>query len=138
MTNQIITLSTLIQRPLEFVWERWTQPEHIIHWNFASEDWCCPKALNELYPDGRINWRMEAKDGSFGFDFTGRYLQVEAYKRLDYILDDERRVSVQFNILSEVVELVETFEAEMENSVELQTMGWQAILDNFKKYCLID
>lgn len=138
MPNQIITVSTFIPKPISLVWNRWTQAEHIVHWNFASEDWCCPSAINDVFVDGRFSWRMEAKDGSFGFDFTGRYTHIEEHKRLEYTLDDDRKVRVQFNELPNGIELVETFEAESENSIELQTLGWQAILDNFKKYCLID
>lgn len=138
MPNQIVTVSTFIPKAISLVWNRWTQAEHIVHWNFASEDWCCPSATNDVFVDGRFSWRMEAKDGSFGFDFTGRYTHIEEHKRLEYTLDDERKVSVQFNELPNGIELVETFEAESENAIELQTMGWQAILDNFKKYCLID
>lgn len=138
MTNQIICVSTSVPKDIHFVWERWTKPEHIIHWNFAADDWICPRATNDLRVDGCFNWRMEAKDGSFGFDFTGRYTLIDEHERLEYSLDDARKVSTQFNALPTGVELVETFEAEDENTIELQTMGWQAILDNFKQYCLTD
>ena len=138
MTHQSITVSTLIPKQRDYVWNCWTKPEHIIHWNFASEDWHCPSAINDLFVEGRFSWRMEAKDGSFGFDFTGRYTNIVEHQLIEYRLDDDRIVSVQFIERAEGVELVETFEAETENSIELQTIGWQAILDNFKKYCLID
>lgn len=138
MTHQSITVSTLIPKQLLYVWNCWTKPEHIIHWNFASEDWHCPSAINDLFVEGRFSWRMEAKDGSFGFDFTGRYTNIVEYQLIEYRMDDDRFVSIQFIERAEGVELVETFEAETENSIELQAMGWQAILDNFKKYCLID
>lgn len=138
MTHQNITVSTLIPKQVACVWDCWTKPEHIIHWNFASEDWHCPSATNDLFVEGRFSWRMEAKDGSFGFDFTGRYTNIVEHQLIEYRLDDDRFVSVQFIERAEGVELVETFEAESENSIELQTMGWQAILDNFKEYCLID
>ena len=138
MTHQSITVSTLIPKQLLYVWDCWTKAEHIIHWNFASEDWHCPSATNDLFVEGRFNWRMEAKDGSFGFDFTGHYTNIVKHQLIEYRLDDDRFVSVQFIEREEGVELVETFEAETVNSIELQTMGWQAILDNFKKYCLID
>ena len=138
MTHQSITVRTLIPKQLLYVWNCWTKPEHIIHWNFASEDWHCPSAINDLFVEGRFSWRMEAKDGSFGFDFTGRYTNIVEYQLIEYRMDDDRFVSIQFIERAEGVELVETFEAETENSIELQAMGWQAILDNFKKYCLID
>ena len=138
MTNQIICVSTSIPKDIQYVWERWTKSEHILHWNFASEDWICPRASNDLRVDGRFNWRMEAKDGSSGFDFTGRYTLIDEHERLEYSLDDARKVSIQFNVLPTGVELVETFEAESKNTIELQTMGWQAVLDNFKQYCLAD
>ena len=138
MTHQSITVSTLIPKQLLYVWDCWTKAEHIIHWNFASEDWHCPSATNDLFVEGRFNWRMEAKDGSFGFDLTGHYTNIVKHQLIEYRLDDDRFVSVQFIERAEGVELVETFEAESENSIELQAMGWQAILDNFKKYCLIN
>ena len=138
MTHQSITVSTLIPKQLDYVWDCWTKPEHIVHWNFASEDWHCPSAINDLFVEGRFSWRMEAKDGSFGFDFTGRYTNIVEYQLIEYRMHDDRFVSIQFIERAEGVELVETFEAETENSIELQAMGWQAILDNFKKYCLID
>ena len=138
MTHQSITVSTLIPKQLLYVWDCWTKAEHIIHWNFASEDWHCPSATNDLFVEGRFNWRMEAKDGSFGFDFTGHYTNIVKHQLIEYRLDDDRFVSVQFIERTEGIELVETFEAETVNSIELQTMGWQAILDNFKKYCLIN
>ena len=138
MTHQSITVSTLIPKQLDYVWDCWTKPEHIVHWNFASEDWHCPSATNDLFVENRFSWRMEAKDGSFGFDFTGRYTNIVEYQLIEYRMDDDRFVSIQFIERAEGVELVETFEAETENSIELQAMGWQAILDNFKKFCLID
>lgn len=135
MLKHLITVSTIISKERSFVWDRWTQAEHIIHWNFASEDWCCPQATNDLFVGGHFNWRMEAKDGSFGFDFTGRYTGIEEMNKLDYVLDDNREVIVQFKDHSEGIELIEIFEVESEDTVELQMAGWQAILDNFKKYC---
>lgn len=138
MSSQIITVSTFIPKAITLVWHRWTQAEHIIHWNFASEDWWCPSATNDVFVDGRFVWRMEAKDGRYGFDFTGRYTHIEEHKRLEYILDDERKVSIQFNELPHGIEVVETFAAETANSLEHQALGWQAILDNFKQYCLTD
>ena len=134
----MITVSIKVKGSIEQIWDYFTNPEHIIHWNFASEDWHCPSAINDLFVEGRFSWRMEAKDGSFGFDFTGRYTNIVEHQLIEYRMDDDRFVSVQFIERAEGVELVETFEAETENSIELQTMGWQAILDNFKKYCLID
>ena len=133
-----ITVTALISADNQKVWDYYTQPNHITKWNFASDDWHCPTAENDLKVGGKYIARMEAKDGSFGFDFTGHYTNIVKHQLIEYRLDDDRFVSVQFIERADGVELVETFEAETQNAIELQTMGWQAILDNFKKYCLID
>lgn len=120
--------------PAEKVWKCWTEPEHIMKWNNASEDWFTPFAETDLIVNGRFLSRMEAKDGSFGFDFTGIYNQVKLYESIAYTLDDGRKVKVTFIEEDNKTEVIETFEAESVNSVEMQQGGWQAILDNFKKY----
>lgn len=130
----IITIQAVIQAPIKRVWEIWTNPSHIIHWNNASDDWHTTKAENDLRVGGKFMSRMEAKDGSEGFDFSGKYDNVELYKRIDYTLDDDRKVQVTFDGNSTQTTVTQHFEAEGVNTVELQQMGWQAILDNFKKY----
>ena len=132
--NVTVKVETTIQAPIEKVWEFWTSPEHIINWNFASDEWCCPSAKNDLCPGGKFNWRMEAKDGSMGFDFKGTYDIVEQFKEITYTLDDERKTEITFSASGDSIEIIEIFEAEDINSLEMQQTGWQNILDNFKKY----
>lgn len=129
-----ITVEATIDAPITKAWECWTGPEHIVHWNFASDDWCCPRAQNDVRVGGRFNGRMEARDGSAGFDFTGTYTAVEPERRLTYVMDDGREASVEFIAQDGGCRIRETFEAEEENSLEMQQTGWQAILDSFKKY----
>lgn len=129
-----ITVKTTVQADLSKVWEFWTQAEHITHWNFASDDWCCPKAENNLKPNGTFSWRMEAKDGSFGFDFTGKYDEIVNHERITYEMSDGRKVDIHFSQIGKEVSVSETFDAEGTNSDEQQRAGWQAILGNFKKY----
>jgi uncharacterized protein YndB with AHSA1/START domain len=130
----IITVEAAIHVPLKKVWKLWTDPKHIIHWNNASDDWHTTKAENDLKAGGRFLSRMEAKDGSSGFDFTGKYSKVEPYKHIEYTLDDERKVQISFVTEANVTIVTETFEAEHIYAPEMQKTGWQAILDNFKKY----
>lgn len=127
-----ITISVLVEASPERVWERFTLPEHITKWNHASDDWECPSAENDLQVGGRFNARMQAKDGSEGFDFGGTYATVDPLHTIVYTLDDDRQVTVTFTETEEGVLVSETFEMENENSEELQRGGWQAILDNFK------
>jgi uncharacterized protein YndB with AHSA1/START domain len=131
--NTQITIETVVHAPVEKVWEYWTDPEHIMKWNNASEDWFTPSAVNDLSPGGKFNWRMEAKDGSFGFDFTGAYDEVKKHKLITYTLDDGRKVRITFTPHGEETKVQEIFEAESTNSTELQRAGWQAILYNFKR-----
>jgi len=130
----VISVQVVVNKPIEMVWNSWTMPEHIINWNFASDDWCCPNAVNDLKEGGSFSYRMESKDGVIGFDFSGRYNHIVRYENIHCTLDDDRRVNIKFIGEGEVTHIVEDFEAESENSVELQKTGWQAILDNFKKY----
>jgi uncharacterized protein YndB with AHSA1/START domain len=132
--NDKITIETTINAPIDLVWKLWTSPEHIINWNFATTEWCCPSAVNDLKQGGEFKWRMEAKDGSMGFDFTGTYQQIKENELITYKMSDDRAVSIDFSIEGESVKIVESFEAEGTNSDEQQRAGWQAILDNFKKY----
>ncbi len=129
-----ITVETIVQAPVTKVWECWTKPEHITWWNNASDDWHTPRAENDLREGGKFLWRMEARDGSMGFDFSGVYDEVKANEQIAYTLDDHRKVKIIFTGNGTETTVTETFEAENENSVELQRFGWQAILDNFKKY----
>lgn len=130
----MITVETIIKAPLSKVWENWTKPEHIVNWNFASNDWHCPSASNNLNPGGQFNWRMESKDGSMGFDFTGVYEKINENELITYHMSDGRKVEIRFKDLNGEVQLTEKFEAEGTNSDEMQRAGWQAILENFKSY----
>lgn len=132
MPKQKITVKTSINAPVETVWHYWTDPAHIKQWNFASGEWHCPEAKNDLKKNGEFSYRMEAKDGSAGFDFEGVYTRVEKYKALTYLLDEGREVSVLFFPSEETTIVEETFEAENTFPPEKQQEGWQAILDNFK------
>lgn len=130
----MITIQTLVNAPLSKVWDSWTKPEHITHWAFASEDWEAPAAENDVRIGGRFKTVMSAKDKSAGFDFTGTYTAVKEHELLEYNLDDSRHVKVEFIQTPEGVKIIESFEAESTNPEEMQRAGWQAFLDNFKKY----
>ena len=130
----MITVETTVNAPISKVWEYWTKPKHIINWNFASNDWHCPRASNDLKSGGEFNWRMEAKDGSMGFDFTGIYDQINENELITYKMSDGRKVEIKFSTIDGEVKLSESFEAEGTNSDEMQRLGWQSILENFKKY----
>ncbi len=129
-----ITVETIVDSPLEKVWKAWTTPEDITQWNNASDDWYTPSADNDLTEGGDFIYRMEARDGSFGFDFSGTYNKIVEQEVLEYILTDNRKVSVAFEEKEGKTKVTETFEPESENPVDTQQQGWQAILDNFKKY----
>ena len=129
-----ITVENTVRAPLEKVWKFWTEPEHIKNWNNASEDWHTPYAENDLQVGGKFISRMEAKDGSFGFDFGGVYDDVRVNEYIEYTLGDGRKVKISFSGQENETKVVETFEPESTNSLEMQRGGWQAILDNFKKY----
>ncbi|MCG2462158.1 SRPBCC family protein [Flavobacteriaceae bacterium F89] len=129
-----ITVKTKIQASAKMVWDLWTGPEHIVKWNTASDDWHTTKADNDLRVGGKFRSRMEAKDGSFGFDFSGTYISVEPYKSIAYTMDDGRKAEVDFKENIGETEIVTVFDAESQNPIEMQSNGWQAILDNFKKY----
>lgn len=129
-----ITISTTINAPLDHVHHVWTNPEHITKWCAASDDWHAPEAWNDLRKDGRFKTRMEAKDGSFGFDFEGTYTNIDGKETIEYVMDDGRKVSIKFEEIGDTTKVTETFDAETENSEEMQRAGWQSILDNFKKH----
>ena len=132
--NQSITIEATVNAPVEKVWEFWSGPEHIKKWNAASDDWHTTRAETDLRPGGTFVSRMEAKDGSFGFDFGGVYDEVMENEYIKYTLGDDRKVSVTFKSVGDNTHVSETFEAEKMNSLEMQQGGWQAILNNFKKY----
>nr|WP_068887338.1 SRPBCC family protein [Pedobacter panaciterrae] len=129
-----VTIEATINAPVEKVWNLWTSPEHIIKWNSASEDWHTPKAENDLRVGGAFSSRMEAKDGSFGFDFGGIYDEVETHKLIAYTLGDDRKVKIIFTPDGNTTKITESFDAETQNPVEMQKGGWQSILNSFKKY----
>lgn len=130
----IITVEATVNAPIEKVWKFWTSPEHITKWNNASDDWHTPYAESDLRVGGKFSSRMEAKDGSFGFDFWGVYDIVITNERIEYTLGDDRKVKIVFTDKGNATQVIESFEAENENSIEMQKGGWQAILDNFRKY----
>ncbi|MCW3114617.1 MAG: polyketide cyclase [Segetibacter sp.] len=132
--SETITVENTVDAPVEKVWDYWTGPKHIERWNNANDDWHTPHAENDLRVGGKFSARMEAKDGSFGFDFGGVYDVVKENEYIEYTLGDDRKVKISFSSEGDKTKVVETFEAEKTNSIELQKFGWQAILDNFKKY----
>lgn len=133
-TKTNITVQTLVEAPVEKVWNSWNKPEHITKWNSASDDWHTPKASNDLRVGGKFNATMAAKDGSMSFDFEGTYTNVKPNQLIEYTIADGRTVKIVFESKGAKTQVTETFEAESENPIEMQRAGWQAILDNFKKY----
>lgn len=129
-----ITVSATVNAPVDTVWQCWTEPAHIMQWNSASDDWHTPRAENDLRTGGSFSSRMEARDGSVGFDFGGTYTEVVPQEKIAYTMDDGRTVSVLFEEQDGATLVTETFDAESENSVDLQREGWQSILDNFKAH----
>jgi uncharacterized protein YndB with AHSA1/START domain len=130
----VITVKATVTAPLEKVWKLWTDPDHIVNWNNASDDWHTPRAENDLRTGGKFLNRMEAKDGSMGFDFIGTYSLVEPMKRIAYTMEDARKADITFLENDGTTDIIEWFEAENMNSIELQEAGWQSILHNFKRY----
>jgi uncharacterized protein YndB with AHSA1/START domain len=129
-----ITVEAIINASIEKVWESWTQPQHITKWNAASDDWHTPYAENDLQEGGKMLATMAAKDGSFSFDFWGTHTKVLPLQEIATTLGDDRKMSVTFTPTNDGIKVLETFEPESQNSLELQQQGWQAILNNFKKY----
>lgn len=130
----LITVRATVNAPAETVWKHWTSPESIKGWNYASDDWHSPRAENDLRKGGRFNVRMEARDGSMGFDFGGVYDNIVPDKEIDYTMDDNRKVRITFASDGRKTDVIETFEAESTNTIDQQRNGWQSILDNFKKF----
>lgn len=129
-----ITVEATVKAPVTKVWDMWNKPQHITNWCYASDDWHAPHAENDLKIGGKLKTTMAAKDGSMSFDFEGVYTKVQENKLIEYTIADGRNVQVLFTSLGNETKVVETFEAEDTNPEEMQRSGWQAILDNFKKY----
>jgi uncharacterized protein YndB with AHSA1/START domain len=135
MDKNVITVGNTVKAPIEKVWEYWNNPQHIIHWAFASDDWESPKAENDLRVGGKFKTVMAAKDKSASFDFGGTYTAIDQHKRIEYVMAEAgRHVQTDFTQIPEGVKITQTFEPENENTLEMQKRGWQTILDNFKKY----
>jgi len=132
--NIQITVEATVNEKIEKVWTFWTGPQHITKWNAASDDWHTTKAENNLKDEGTFNYRMEAKDGSWGFDFEGTYSKVLLHKEISYQMSDGRGVEILFLPQGNSTLVRETFDAESTNPIDMQRDGWQAILNNFKKY----
>ncbi|MBL7885680.1 MAG: SRPBCC family protein [Flavobacterium sp.] len=130
----MITVQTTVKASLEKVWAFWTQPEHIMQWNNASDDWHCPKASSDLKTGGKFSYTMAAKDGSMSFDFEGTYTNVTKFSLIEYHIIDGRKVIISFEETLDGVIIKESFDPENIHPEELQQQGWQAILNNFKKY----
>jgi uncharacterized protein YndB with AHSA1/START domain len=129
-----IQVQTNIKASLEQVWNCFTQPRHICGWNFAAIEWCCPSAINDLAVGKQFNYRMEAVDGSMGFNLIGTYTKIIPFQQINYTLSDGRSVSIHFNKQDVNIELTEIFEPEEMHSPDFQKAGWQAILNHFKIY----
>ena len=127
-----ITIEADIKADPQKVWDCWTLPEHITHWNFASDDWKCPYARNDLRVGGIYMARMEAKDGSFGFDFEAVYDEIIEHQKIAYTMGDGRQATTNFEQKGDSTHVSTVFDAESSNSIEMQKNGWQAILNNFK------
>ena len=140
MNKQPITVEAVIKAPIEKVWDFWNKPEHIVKWAFASDDWEAPEAENDLRTGGKFKTVMAAKDKSTSFDFGGTYTNVKDHELIEYDMTKDaseeagRHVKVEFEQIPEGVKVRETFDPENQNSEEMQRSGWQAILNNFKKY----
>lgn len=130
-----ITIEITILKSVSKVWEYFTEPEHITQWNFASPEWTCPNAKNDVQIGGEFNYRMEAKDQSFGFDFKGTYDEVSPFEKIKYHLEDGRNVEVLFESIDQnTTKVTEVFEPDPEQPAQMQREGWYAILDNFHKH----
>ena len=134
MNKTKITIDATVSANTKKVWDYWNRPEHITKWNFAADDWHCPNAENDLRVGGKLKSRMEAKDGSFGFDFEAIYDEIVDQKKIAYTMKDGRQAITNFENHGSKTKVSTTFDAENENPIEMQKGGWQAILDNFKKY----
>jgi uncharacterized protein YndB with AHSA1/START domain len=134
MENKKINVEITTPADIRRVWERWTAPQHIVKWNFASEDWHCPHAENDLRTGGKFRYTMASVDGKMSFDFEGTYNEVTDHRSIAYSLVNGRKVSIAFETSGDMTRITEEFDPEEINSAELQRSGWQAILNNFKQY----
>ncbi len=130
----ILKVSAEVEVPVEKAWDLFNAPEHIVNWNAASPDWHSPRASNDLRTGGSFSYRMEARDGSVGFDFAGEYTEVEPMTSFTYKMEDGRTARVDFLPIETGTRVITQFDAESSNPLEMQQAGWQAILDNFKRY----
>lgn len=130
----VLKVSAEVEVPVEKAWELFNAPEHIVNWNAASPDWHTPRASNDLRTGGSFSYRMEARDGSFGFDFAGEYTEVLPLTSFAYKMEDGRTARVEFLPTQSGTRVITQFDAENSNPLEMQQNGWQAILDNFKRY----
>ena len=128
-----ITVETTVDVPVAKAWEVWTKPEYIMQWCQASDDWHAPYADNDLRVGGQFKTTMAAKDGSYSFDFGGEYTKIDQHKAIEYKMSDGRKVLVYFTDQGNATKIVETFDPETTNPIEMQRSGWQAILDSYKK-----
>jgi uncharacterized protein YndB with AHSA1/START domain len=133
MTPEKITISTNIAANKQKVWNYYTQPEHITKWNFADPSWHCPTATNDLTIGGKYLARMEAKDGSYGFDFDAIYTEINIGENFTYTFGG-RFATVVLTAKDQATTITVTFDPETTNPIEMQKEGWQAILNNFKNY----
>ncbi|RPA69356.1 activator of HSP90 ATPase [Cyclobacteriaceae bacterium YHN15] len=134
MSSEKITIEAIVNTDVAKTWQYYNQPQHIVNWNFASEDWCCPKVETDFMAGGKYLARMEAKDGSFGFDFEAVFDEILEPKKVAYTMTDGRKAEIKFKEVDGRTQVKIQFDPEQTNSRELQQNGWQAILNNFKKY----
>ena len=129
-----ITVEATVKAPIEHVWQTWNDPRAIEQWNAASPDWHTPRASVDLREGGKFSSRMEARDGSMGFDFEGIYTRIEPPRLIEYVMGDDRKVRIEFIPVGNFVQVRETFDAENTFTHEQQREGWQSILDNFTRH----
>ena len=134
MKNDAIKIKTLVNAPNKLVWNFYTEPEHIMNWNYATDQWHCPRASCDLRPEGEFSFHMASKDGKHEFDLKGTYIDIQPEEFISYALEDGREVQVKFKNTLNGISIEQTFEPEASNSHEMQRNGWQTVLDNFKKY----
>ncbi len=138
MKSDSIKITIQIDASIEKVWDNYTKPEHIMEWNYATDEWHCPSASCDLRPKGEFSFRMASKDGKHEFDLKGTYIDILDQEYISYALEDGRKVYVNFEDTANGISIEQTFEPESSNSHEVQRHGWQAILENFKKYVEIN
>lgn len=133
MAGKII-INTTVKAPIDKVWETWTLPQHIENWAFASDDWEARDAENDVRTGGKFKTTMAARDNSESFDFEGEYTSVEKNRQIEYVMPDGREVKISFEDTPEGIKIIQSFDPENENPLDMQREGWQTILDNYKKY----